>query len=85
MKKNLSIIFIILFIFLYFIYHKIYANGYIGINMEPCLYCKIFPGSHFHYTSPTNLEWRENYRSDHHMCDLCKKYPGQYHFHNNFF
>ena len=75
---------IIIFILLAFLINKIFLNGYIGINKKPCLYCKLFPGKHFHYLSPTKIVWAENFKSDQHMCHICVQYPGQYHFHKHF-
>lgn len=81
-SKIFIVIFVMILLFV-LLKNVFFSNGYIGINMKPCIYCKLFSGKHFHYLSPDKPIWRDNIKSSKHMCDICKQNPGQYHFHQH--
>jgi hypothetical protein len=85
--KNINLYFwillILLILILGFLLYKIkYYNAYIGINNEPCIFCRTIKGEHMHFLNQSLVKNFPNWANNGVECNFCKEYPGIIHIHN---
>lgn len=65
-----------------FFYYKKYNNAYVGINNEPCIFCRTIKGEHIHFLNQSLVKNFPNWANNGVECKFCKEHPGIIHIHN---